>query len=767
MKQILILSTMLTILITNVYGQWQILSGGNFNSIDYVDENVMYLYSESTRWGSWGIIGDIWKTEDSGETWTEIRLEEWSIYYGLDFYNDSVGMIQARKSGGDSTCILKTMNGGESWQLSYLFPDSLQACKTNISLITENIAFIKIHRDYFENFIIRTINGGVTWSVIKPIPQAGDITYLHFFDENNGFIIQDDIWNPPSVLITVDAGESWQKYTLNGLSDIGDVEVVNDTTIYFNATTDIPDEKIFCKTNDIFNSYSTIFQTSLGGINSFYAKDEHTIFALRSDNDTTNVIKSIDGGTTWHHKQRIHTGFDSEYGDIFLSDSNIGFILGDGLLHKSTDNGENWKLFKIGYPFKNTFFIDQNKGFLLGSYPVWRAPGVLFFTNDGGRTWLHNFNPINSASIVFLNEYEGFLLENRWDSGSASRAAIYKTTDQGNTWIECYTNSPGSSYSLRGEELSVLNDSTILVIGGRSRGDPLSGSIIISSSDKGENWNLAWDYLSGQSYPFGLNSINVINGNAWAVGDNGLIVKSIAIDSFQVNDSLTTLPLKDVFFCDEYHGWISGGYFENVTDFQSTLFKTEDGGHIWQEITLDQNFINDMYFTDSLHGWAVGHDTITTTHWLGQGVILETTDGGCNWTPVLEDLSGPLNDLHFNSGVGWAVGEDGLILRTDNWTTWIDQSTRKTYPSKYKLIQNYPNPFNPVTTIKYHIPNSEQVKLSIYNVLGQMVARLVNKKQSAGTYKVEWNASGFASGIYFYRIETEMYTNTRKMILLR
>ena len=85
----------------------------------------------------------------------------------------------------------------------------------------------------------------------------------------------------------------------------------------------------------------------------------------------------------------------------------------------------------------------------------------------------------------------------------------------------------------------------------------------------------------------------------------------------------------------------------------------------------------------------------------------------------------------------------------------------------YKLTQNYPNPFNPVTTIKYDLPKPGNVKLSVYNTAGQLVAVLVNELQTNGSYSVEFDASNLASGIYFYRLDANGFSDTKKMILVK
>jgi len=88
-------------------------------------------------------------------------------------------------------------------------------------------------------------------------------------------------------------------------------------------------------------------------------------------------------------------------------------------------------------------------------------------------------------------------------------------------------------------------------------------------------------------------------------------------------------------------------------------------------------------------------------------------------------------------------------------------------PDVYGLSQNYPNPFNPTTKIEYSLPEPSSVRLSIYNNLGQEVINLVNEYQSAGIYRVDFNANNLPSGIYFYRIQSDKFTAVRKMMLVK
>jgi hypothetical protein len=88
-------------------------------------------------------------------------------------------------------------------------------------------------------------------------------------------------------------------------------------------------------------------------------------------------------------------------------------------------------------------------------------------------------------------------------------------------------------------------------------------------------------------------------------------------------------------------------------------------------------------------------------------------------------------------------------------------------PKEFALYQNYPNPFNPSTLVRYDIPASVHVTLKVYNLLGQEVATLVDETQRAGRYGVNWNASGFASGMYLYRLQAGSFVEVRKMAVVK
>jgi len=113
------------------------------------------------------------------------------------------------------------------------------------------------------------------------------------------------------------------------------------------------------------------------------------------------------------------------------------------------------------------------------------------------------------------------------------------------------------------------------------------------------------------------------------------------------------------------------------------------------------------------------------------------------------------------------------ILENIDWNIYVGQDHTDIQeedintPLNFLLFQNYPNPFNASTVIYYQLPEESYVKICIYNINGQLVQTLVNDRQTAGYYSVNWNSAGLASGIYFYQIVAGDFRQIRKCILIK
>ncbi|HMQ80559.1 MAG TPA: T9SS type A sorting domain-containing protein, partial [Ignavibacteria bacterium] len=111
-------------------------------------------------------------------------------------------------------------------------------------------------------------------------------------------------------------------------------------------------------------------------------------------------------------------------------------------------------------------------------------------------------------------------------------------------------------------------------------------------------------------------------------------------------------------------------------------------------------------------------------------------------------------------------GPTNIYANQEGLITGINQNNTEV-PELYSLSQNYPNPFNPVTNIKFSIPASGNVKLTVFDITGRVAAVLLDKNMNAGNYTADFDASGLSSGIYFYTLSSGSFTDTKKMILVK
>lgn len=113
----------------------------------------------------------------------------------------------------------------------------------------------------------------------------------------------------------------------------------------------------------------------------------------------------------------------------------------------------------------------------------------------------------------------------------------------------------------------------------------------------------------------------------------------------------------------------------------------------------------------------------------------------------------------------WSIVTTYTKGKSNGNGTGIDKLSET--PKSFSLNQNYPNPFNPSTMIEYNLPSESFVELNIFNSLGELIDKIVNERQTAGTYKVNWNAGSYSSGLYFYQIKSGNVSLTKKMLLVK
>ena len=122
-------------------------------------------------------------------------------------------------------------------------------------------------------------------------------------------------------------------------------------------------------------------------------------------------------------------------------------------------------------------------------------------------------------------------------------------------------------------------------------------------------------------------------------------------------------------------------------------------------------------------------------------------------------------DMDFDGDTRNAITPDIGADEFDGIVVGIEEETA--LPNEFALEQNYPNPFNPSTKIKYSIPQTSQVQIKVFDVLGNEIETLVNDEKQAGTYELTWSAANLPSGVYFYQLRAGNFVGTKKMILLK
>jgi hypothetical protein len=195
-----------------------------------------------------------------------------------------------------------------------------------------------------------------------------------------------------------------------------------------------------------------------------------------------------------------------------------------------------------------------------------------------------------------------------------------------------------------------------------------------------------------------------------------------------------------------------------------------DNAGIYRIIGSPASFLNGVSFTygDTLQGSPYTEDNPDyLTGFAGISHTAASYEGGAaamvaGTNTVL--LAIPFETIHAKTD------RDAVMTKVLNYlgiTTSAAERNDLSIPAGFTLEQNYPNPFNPSTNFRFSIPSKEAVSLMIFDVLGKPVSMLVNEELSAGTYTVQWNAEACASGVYFYRLRTGIFSETKKLVLTK
>ncbi|MFC2088818.1 YCF48-related protein [Calditrichota bacterium] len=660
--------------------------------------------------------------------------------------------------------IVHTSNGGEDWTMQH----------NDLADYYHAVHFTDINKGWvvgsFKNFlngwyyckVLFTNDGGLNWQT-QIIDTTVSFWDVFFINDSIGWILGGGL------LKTIDGGENWIKQksdsTFGGLS----IYFVNSDTGWV-----VCGESIF-NTIDGGENWVTQANPAEDNLESIYFIDTNIGWAVGCSN---TILHTSDGGNNWFKQTPGPNLENRQLTSVYFTDENHGYIAGWGIFLTTENGGQNWTVFESPVPVPSAlsvFFINPQVGWKVGNIGTiqktidggdtwitqskilsyndivtvdfvdenygWVTGGSseIYYTNDGGINWeLKNRpSPHGIFSIDFIDSLVGFT-HYGWK--------IYKTSDGGDDWIEVYTFNSDPIKS----SIFFINEHKGWVIHSRDK--------ILHTSDGGLSWSN--QQSNTNKTLFDIEFVDDMHG--WIVGELGLILRtSDGGENWEnIEMSNAEFDLVKVDFTDSLNGWVVGN---------RNLFHTEDGGETWIMNNIEDNFYaHHIEFIDENTGWVQGF--YEESYYTGYHVICQTNDNGNSWSKtMLPNVNANYNSIDFVSKTeGWLVGSSGIILHimSDSVTTIKDvilQPNKK----QFMLYQNYPNPFNPATVISYQLPVTSYVKLAIYNILGQQVQTLISQKQNAGSYEVRWDASSFASGVYFYKLETSNFVQTKKLILMQ
>lgn len=432
-------------------------------------------------------------------------------------------------------------------------------------------------------------------------------------------------------------------------------------------------------------------------------------------------------------------------------------------------------------------YFDKNHGIVCGGFIDFESHGRVSYTTNSGVIWYPGAVPETGKffySVKFVNAGKAYMGgayqpadKYRFSSGNTSgsewKAYFLKSENYGKDWMEIHSNGLESYNNL--EALDFISENQGIAIANNFTTIETNTDNIIKTIDSGNNWSILFSITN--SVKVDLICIKYVSkdficaagnhsgkdfyrGYFYRTDNGGNIWDTITIENLTINNFC---------FTDRYTGYLLGTGSDNNL---SMLFKTSDGGFHWELIqTFTDNYYNGVTFLkESGRGLLFGF-----RRFFENPALSITADFGNSWR---NQSIPPTTDLLFSDAVilsqdemnvtGGEIFSGGLVLHTTNGgLTYINNSYESNDKKNYYLFQNYPNPFNPVTEIRYELKINSFVTLEIFNAAGNEIETLVNEKQEKGSHEIRFNGSSLASGIYYYRIKTNSYTEAKKMMLIR
>jgi len=503
--------------------------------------------------------------------------------------------------------------------------------------------------------------------------------------------------------------------------------------------------------------------------------------------DSVNLEYSTDGGSNWNlivegarpdniSNNSITNSQGNNYDNPQLSNQYMWLVpnqLSDNCLIRATDAGDpsvqdvsdsvfsittspqpGWRVLSSG---TDSVFLCVD---VVDSVYAWAGTkgGKVLRTTDGGNSWttLSTNQGGDVTSIDAVDDRVAFIIVN-----SPTFTRIRRTIAFGQVWSTVYEDTDPDAHL---NAIKMFDETN-----GYSIGNPVNGMwTLLKTTDQGVNWNDASSLPQNGSETGWNNSMDwTDNMHSWFGTDNNRVYRTTDGGLNWTSSSTNLTNSMTVSFSGEFNGLASG----DATD------RTLDGGLNW------------VVASEQIPGTVVSSAGIKNSEgriYLVSGQdIYQTNNYGDTYTvdftqsENINNLDMDIVSIGVNKWIiGYAAGDNGSIAKYVELVTVSEaENENSSLPESFSLKQNYPNPFNPTTNIEFSLPVSSDVKLNVFNILGQEVSTLLNQEMSAGNHTVVWNAldnSGrkLSSGIYFYMLKAKAGSNNefqeiKKMILLK
>ncbi len=530
------------------------------------------------------------------------------------------------------------------------------------------------------------------------------------------------------------------------------------------------------------------------------------------------IFKTTDGGISWIDQNQ--TSLIS----VHFADINTGYAVGlNSKIIKTTNGGATWELQFVnmyGNKFNSVDFINSNTGFIVGGKMTAPYSGVIYKTINGGNSWYEvspSTEDIDFRSIVFPTANTGYLVGG-YEFGSSG--VIYKSTNAGESWIQQgIVNKDLNSISFKDAltGYTVGEDGIILRT---TNGSAIWNSQVSSTSS---NLNSVYFLESNLGFTVGFlgSAQKTTNGGVFeppfAVSGrvtypNGQPVTSGLVKALRYDPSLNAVIVVDTAIIQPNGDYILRNLPIDSCDIMAYPNDEDDDPSIPPRFvptyhtgtasgTINWMSSKTLYTNNNIFNIDVKVFPITGSggnSFISGGVYVAPPQSGGLQRAIVYAMNGtefkgfsvsrtggPYDVNNITQGTyrvicdrfGYFTAERNVVVGSVSPDTINFYMTRVGVigiepisgitPKTFSLSQNYPNPFNPSTKINLDIPKNTYVKIIVYDLLGKDIEVLVNEQLSAGSYRIDWNAAKYASGIYFYRIITSEFTDIKKMVLLK